>query len=63
MGRDGAEGMTHIMAAGGITIAQDEASSIVYGMPKEAVARGAVQHVLPLPQIAPTLVALANSRR
>ncbi|TAN51995.1 MAG: chemotaxis-specific protein-glutamate methyltransferase CheB [Rhodospirillales bacterium] len=63
MGRDGADGMSGIARAGGVTIAQDEATSVVYGMPKEAVALGAVQHILPLEQIAPALMALANSRR
>ncbi|MDO8262352.1 MAG: chemotaxis-specific protein-glutamate methyltransferase CheB [Gallionella sp.] len=62
MGRDGADGMASISAAGGITIAQDEASSVVYGMPREAVACGAVQHILPLEQIAPTLEALAGRK-
>lgn len=62
MGRDGAEGMASIAAAGGITIAQDEASSIVYGMPREAAALGAVRHVLPLAQIAPALAGLVNGR-
>ena len=62
MGRDGAEGMVDIAAAGGVTIAQDEASSVVYGMPREAVALGAVQHVLPLEQIAPALAALASRK-
>ncbi|OHC65363.1 MAG: chemotaxis response regulator protein-glutamate methylesterase [Rhodocyclales bacterium RIFCSPLOWO2_02_FULL_63_24] len=62
MGRDGAEGMADIAAAGGVTLGQDEASSVVYGMPREALALGAVQHVLPLEQIAPALVALAKSR-
>jgi len=60
MGRDGAEGMASIAAAGGITIAQDEASSVVYGMPKQAVELGAVQHILPLEQIAPALDAILN---
>ncbi|MBU0622344.1 MAG: chemotaxis-specific protein-glutamate methyltransferase CheB [Gammaproteobacteria bacterium] len=60
MGRDGAEGMADIAAAGGVTIAQDEASSVVYGMPKAAVELGAAQHVLPLDQIAAALVALAK---
>ncbi len=63
MGRDGAEGMAAIAAAGGVTIAQDEASSVVYGMPREAVALGAAQHVLPLEQIAPALVTLASKMR
>ncbi len=46
MGRDGATGMQDVALAGGITIAQDEQSSIVFGMPKEAIALGAVKHVL-----------------
>lgn len=60
MGRDGADGMVSIAAAGGITIAQDEASSVIYGMPKVAVELGAVQHILPLEQIAPALEALVR---
>ncbi|MDO8811004.1 MAG: chemotaxis-specific protein-glutamate methyltransferase CheB [Gallionella sp.] len=60
MGRDGADGMASIAAAGGITIAQDEASSTVYGMNKQAVELGAVQHILPLEQIAPVLVELVR---
>lgn len=63
MGRDGADGMASIAAAGGVTIAQDEASSTVYGMNKQAVELGAVQHILPLEQIAPVLEALANAHR
>jgi two-component system chemotaxis response regulator CheB len=62
MGRDGADGMASIAAAGGTTIVQDEASSVVYGMPKEAVALGAAKHILPLGEIAPAIVALANSQ-
>jgi two-component system chemotaxis response regulator CheB len=60
MGRDGADGMASIAAAGGITIAQDEASSVIYGMPKVAVELGAVQHILPLEQIAPALITIAE---
>ena len=56
MGRDGAEGMLAIARAGGITIAQDEKSSVVFGMPKEAIALGAAQHILPTHQIAPLLL-------
>lgn len=61
MGRDGAEGMAEIAAAGGVTIAQDEASSVVYGMPRATVELGAAGHVLPIEQIAPMLIALANN--
>ncbi|MGR8929612.1 MAG: chemotaxis-specific protein-glutamate methyltransferase CheB [Gammaproteobacteria bacterium] len=60
MGRDGADGMVDIAVAGGITIAQDEASSIVYGMPHAAVTLGAAQHVLPLELIAPTIISLVT---
>jgi two-component system chemotaxis response regulator CheB len=63
MGRDGAEGMAAIAAAGGVTIAQDEASSAVYGMPREAVVLGAAQQVLALEQIAPALNTLVQSSR
>lgn len=56
MGRDGAKGM-HLMHEGGArTIAQDEHSCIVYGMPKEAVALGGVDLVKPLDQIAGTIL-------
>jgi two-component system chemotaxis response regulator CheB len=60
MGRDGAAGLLEIRRAGGFTIAQDEASSTVYGMPREAVLLGAVERELPLAQIGPTLGALAT---
>jgi two-component system chemotaxis response regulator CheB len=59
MGRDGATGLLEIRRAGGLTIAQDEASSVVYGMPREAVLLGAADHILPLGEIAPALAALA----
>lgn len=58
MGNDGVEGMLSIAQRGGITIAQDEQSSIVFGMPKEAIAADAARYVLPLHNIAPTLVKL-----
>jgi len=51
MGDDGAEGMLEMRMAGAHTIAQDEASSVIFGMPKEAIARGGVSEVLSLTHI------------
>ena len=51
MGRDGAKGLLNIKEAGGYTIAQDEKSSIVWGMPKEAIDLGAAQSILALEKI------------
>ncbi len=56
MGDDGADGLAELRAAGARTLAQDEASCVVFGMPKEAIARGAVEEVLPLSRIAPALL-------
>ncbi|WP_375737572.1 chemotaxis response regulator protein-glutamate methylesterase [Pseudomonas boanensis] len=56
MGRDGAEGLKRMRGRGFLTIAQDQASSAVYGMPKAAAAIGAAVEVLPLDRIAPRLV-------
>ncbi len=58
MGRDGAQGLAAIRRAGGSTIAQDEQTSVVYGMPRQAVEMGAAERVLPLGAIGPTLNAL-----
>ncbi|MGA8212131.1 MAG: chemotaxis response regulator protein-glutamate methylesterase [Candidatus Sulfotelmatobacter sp.] len=52
MGDDGAQGLSEMKEAGADTIAQDEATSIVFGMPKSAISRGAVDIVVPLEQIA-----------
>ncbi|WP_454851500.1 protein-glutamate methylesterase/protein-glutamine glutaminase [Rhizobium binxianense] len=52
MGDDGARGMLEMHQAGAYTVAQDEASSVVFGMPKEAIAKGGVDRILPLDQIA-----------
>jgi two-component system, chemotaxis family, protein-glutamate methylesterase/glutaminase len=56
MGRDGADGMKAIAQIGGLTIAQDEASSVIFGMPHEAIQLGAVKHVLDICDIAPFLL-------
>ena len=58
MGRDGVDGLHAVKAAGGWVLAQDEASSIVYGMPGEAVAAGLVDAVLAVDDVAPRLVEL-----
>ena len=59
MGVDGAAGLLALREAGAVTIAQDEATSTIFGMPGEAIRRGAAQQVLGLPAIAPTLASLA----
>lgn len=51
MGKDGAKGILDIHSSGGYTIAQDESSCVVYGMPKEAVATGGVDKIVPLNQM------------
>jgi two-component system chemotaxis response regulator CheB len=61
MGQDGAHGLLALYQAGGITIAQDEASCVVYGMPREAALMGAAGRVLPLSEIGLALAALESS--
>jgi len=56
MGDDGARGLSEMKNAGAATIAQDEATSVVFGMPKEAIARGAAVKVLPLDSLAGEIV-------
>ena len=58
MGSDGVEGLKAVKAAGGRVLAQDEASSVVFGMPGEAIAAGVVEAVLAIDEIAPRLVEL-----
>jgi two-component system chemotaxis response regulator CheB len=60
MGGDGAAGMAELRQAGAVTIAQDEGSCVVFGMPKEAISRGGVDHVVPLTRI-PSVI-LSNVR-
>jgi len=62
MGDDGARGLLEMKEAGAVTVAQDEASSIVFGMPKEAIARGAAQKIMALEHIAREIMAVDRSR-
>jgi two-component system, chemotaxis family, protein-glutamate methylesterase/glutaminase len=58
MGADGAEGLLQVRQSGGYTIAEDESTAVVYGMPAEGVRLGAVCESLPLPAIAPRILEL-----
>ena len=60
MGDDGARGMLEMKQAGAATIAQDEATSVVFGMPNEAIKRGAVDKILPLEAIAGSILSLTH---
>lgn len=60
MGSDGAEGMLKMKESGAVTIAQDEASCVVFGMPKEAIRRGGVDHVVPLDKIPEAILTFAQ---
>lgn len=62
MGRDGAQELKELRDRGGVTIVQDEASSIVHGMPGEAIRLGAAKYILPPESIAVLLVGLAARR-
>jgi len=63
MGHDGTEGLRCLKRAGCVSIAQDEASSTVFGMPREAILAGVVDHVLPLNQIAAALIRCVGEAR
>jgi two-component system chemotaxis response regulator CheB len=63
MGNDGAEGMRMLKRGGSVTIAQDEASCVVFGMPREAIQAGVVDAILPLSKIAEKIArAVAEAR-
>jgi two-component system chemotaxis response regulator CheB len=61
MGKDGARGLKEMLDAGSRTIAQDEATSVVWGMPGEAVTLGAAQYVLALENVAGKILSLADA--
>jgi len=63
MGRDGAEGLNAMKRSGAMTLAQDEDSSVVFGMPREAIRLGAARHVLSLRDIPSWLDGLARHRQ
>jgi two-component system, chemotaxis family, protein-glutamate methylesterase/glutaminase len=63
MGADGTRGATEIVAAGGSVIAQDEATSVVWGMPRSVAQAGLCSAVLPLDQIAPKVIRLFSGAR
>lgn len=62
MGKDGAAGMLELKKSGGYNFAQDEASCVVFGMPKEAIALGAVHEVVPLSQLAGKVLGYINQQ-
>ncbi len=63
MGDDGAQGLLALRQAGGATFAQDEATSVVFGMPQAALACGAVRSTLALQSVAPAILTLCKRRR
>ena len=62
MGRDGASGMRELKDTGAFTVAQDEGTCVVFGMPKEAIAQGGVEEVLPLERIGLRMVEWCRGR-
>ena len=62
MGRDGAEGLLAMRNAGAITIAQDEESCVVFGMPKEAIELNAAREILPLDKIPQAIISAVHAK-
>ena len=60
MGRDGARGLKLLRDRGGETLAEDESTCVVYGMPRAAAEMGGVRHLLPLPALAPAIARLCR---
>ena len=58
MGGDGAQGLLAMRQAGAVTVAQDEATCVVFGMPKEAIKAGAVDKIVPLHHIPSALLTM-----
>ena len=63
MGDDGARGLLEMHQAGSVTIAEHESTAVVFGMPKEAIARGGADIIVPLPRIADQILAIASKHR
>jgi two-component system chemotaxis response regulator CheB len=63
MGNDGAAAMARLHALGALTLVQDEASSVVWGMPGAAVALGAAEQVVPLSEVAQKMLKLAAGKQ
>ncbi|MDP2879260.1 MAG: chemotaxis protein CheB, partial [Sulfuricella sp.] len=61
MGKDGAKGMQEMKQAGAFNFAQDEASCVVFGMPKEAILTGGVDEIVPLQDMAARVMAYLKS--
>ena len=62
MGDDGADGLCEMRTSGAVTMAQDEATSTVFGMPREAIERGGAQHVVGRPKLAHNILRYANTK-
>jgi two-component system chemotaxis response regulator CheB len=62
MGKDGAEGMKRVKETGGVTLAQDEKTSVIYGMNRQAIETGAIDQVLSLNEIIPNIIRIIKER-
>jgi len=62
MGSDGAHGMREMHDAGAHTIAQDEATCVVFGMPREAIEHGGVDQIVPLPKIPEEIIRACQTK-